>query len=187
MNAAHTKGPWRVATGSEIAIMAGAGHLPIMIAEVSNVVEKRTSPNALSPVTIANANLLAAAPDLLNACKQLIPWLSKAMVDNAFKNCALPNAAKAALDFACVVIAKAEGREETPVKTRNPNCDGSHCLSETGEVRLLPLGAKPEHGNLIMCHTCFIYEMGWRADQNAAWECINYDLPAWQDLEVYKQ
>jgi hypothetical protein len=37
----------------------------------------------------------------------------------------------------------------------NPNCDGGHCTSETGEVRVYPLGAG---GNLILCQRCWAHE-----------------------------
>lgn len=73
------------------------------------------------------------------------------------------------------------------MKTHNPNCDGSHCVHEAGEVRLLPLGTKPEHGNLIVCKACYSHELGWRADRNEEMERTIHDLPNWEDLEVYKQ
>ncbi len=45
---------------------------------------------------------------------------------------------------------------------QNPNCDGSHCRSETGEVRVYPLGGG---GNLILCHACFAHENRYRFER----------------------
>ncbi len=70
----------------------------------------------------------------------------------------------------------------------NPNCDGAHCYKEDGEVRKLPLGGG---SNLILCENCFDYEINWRREEN--YECRNVNnppkfpnLPAWQDLGLYK-
>jgi hypothetical protein len=41
----------------------------------------------------------------------------------------------------------------------NPNCDGSHCRAEIGEVRLYPLG---EGANLILCSACWAHENTYR-------------------------
>jgi hypothetical protein len=51
-----------------------------------------------------------------------------------------------------------EQNEMMPVK--NWNCDGSHCTSSNGEVRIYPLGSG---GNLILCHSCFAHENRYRA------------------------
>lgn len=58
------------------------------------------------------------------------------------------------------------------------NCDGSgpHL---SGEVRTLPLGTDPYHGNLIFCRACFEREIVYRKDRG--W----FDLPAWSTLAVY--
>lgn len=67
--------------------------------------------------------------------------------------------------------------------SHNPNCDGSHCWSEYGEVRLLPL---PGHGNIILCRSCFEYEIGWRRDRNKALALESqYPMPEWTALHPY--
>jgi len=37
----------------------------------------------------------------------------------------------------------------------NPNCDGGHCRTVIGPVKVYPLGAG---GNLILCHACWAHE-----------------------------
>lgn len=67
----------------------------------------------------------------------------------------------------------------------NCNCDGSGPHSGP-EVRVLPLGKNPHHGNLILCRNCHARELEWRKERNPelAEDC-RYDLPAWESLEVY--
>jgi hypothetical protein len=62
----------------------------------------------------------------------------------------------------------------------NPNCDGGHCSLVQGEVRVLPLGGS---ANLIVCLSCFNHEMAWR--QGEIYRGRDFDLPKWDDLEVY--
>ncbi len=65
---------------------------------------------------------------------------------------------------------------------RNPNCSGSHCLSETGEVREIRF----PNGNLILCHACFDHEIAWRRERNRELATYaRYFLPTWQDSSVY--
>lgn len=68
----------------------------------------------------------------------------------------------------------------------NPNCDGSgpHTL---GEVRVLPLGTIPDHGNLILCHACYMRELRYRIERNRelSKDC-QYRLPAWETMKPYK-
>jgi hypothetical protein len=45
------------------------------------------------------------------------------------------------------------------MKVHNNNCDGDHCTSEHGEVRVYPLGAG---GNLILCQACWAHENRYR-------------------------
>jgi hypothetical protein len=56
---------------------------------------------------------------------------------------------------------------EMPRKQKhNPNCDGSHCFSETGEVRVYPLGTPGTlSGNLILCHACWAHENRYRYER----------------------
>jgi len=69
---------------------------------------------------------------------------------------------------------------------QNPMCDGNHCGSSQGEVRLLPLGSDGHHGNLILCRSCHRHELTFRRDRNRefAEEC-KFDLPEWSTLEIY--
>ncbi len=67
------------------------------------------------------------------------------------------------------------------MKTHNNNCDGDHCRSETGDVRVLPYGGG---GNLILCRACYEHEMAFRRERNlAVWS--PFELPAWDSLKVY--
>jgi len=66
---------------------------------------------------------------------------------------------------------------------QNPNCDNNKCISPKGEVRLLPIGGD---GNLILCFSCYNYEINYRKDRNKSLSKENqYKLPAWEDLQVY--
>jgi hypothetical protein len=67
----------------------------------------------------------------------------------------------------------------------NPNCDGSGPC-ESGEVRLIPLGRNPDHGNMILCRLCFERELDFRRERNRELspDCA-FALPAWTSLEVY--
>lgn len=62
----------------------------------------------------------------------------------------------------------------------NNNCDGGHCISTQGQVRVLPIGGG---GNLILCQACFNYEIAWRKDQIRSGR--DFDTPSWDSLEVY--
>lgn len=69
------------------------------------------------------------------------------------------------------------------LKTENPNCDGGHCRTEFGEVRILPTGGE---SNAILCKNCFLYEMQYRRYRNVLLaEPAKFDLPLWDDLEIY--
>ncbi len=69
--------------------------------------------------------------------------------------------------------------------THNPNCDGSHCESETGEVRVYPLGGG---ANVILCLACWAcenryrYERGRETGRPSDWPQVN-----WNAAEVYGQ
>lgn len=69
--------------------------------------------------------------------------------------------------------------------THNPNCDGSHCKSETGEVRVYPLGGG---ANAILCLACWAYENRYRYERGQEtgrpndWPQVN-----WNTAEVYGQ
>jgi hypothetical protein len=66
---------------------------------------------------------------------------------------------------------------------QNPMCDGGHCASEGGEVRVLPTGRR---SNGIRCRHCYEREMEWRRQENRRLgEWAKHDLPAWESLKAY--
>ena len=66
----------------------------------------------------------------------------------------------------------------------NVNCDGNKCATESGEVRVLPLGHDPNHGNLILCHDCYLNEIRFRVSRNRDLaDSCKFDLPRWDDLD----
>jgi hypothetical protein len=69
------------------------------------------------------------------------------------------------------------------MQVHNPMCDGEHCASPEGEVRLLPTS---DQSNAILCKTCFAHELGWRRGRNVnLYGEAKFALPAWEELEVY--
>jgi hypothetical protein len=70
------------------------------------------------------------------------------------------------------------------VEIHNPNCDGSHCRSEAGEVRTYPLGGG---ANLILCMSCWAHENRYRFERGAEtqrtedWPQLN-----WNAASVYE-
>ena len=65
------------------------------------------------------------------------------------------------------------------------NCDGSGPHTE-GEVRLLPLGSKPLHGNLILCRACWLREIRFRQGANVVIsDEFKFDIPEWSEAEIY--
>lgn len=71
---------------------------------------------------------------------------------------------------------------------KNPNCDLGECTSSNTEVRLLPLGRDPYHGNIILCRSCFEHEMQYRRDQAHDTGCPeNWDTDVtWESLKIYE-
>lgn len=67
----------------------------------------------------------------------------------------------------------------------NPDCCGSHCRSETGQVRVYPLGGG---GNLILCVACWEHENQFRRIKGRhygrpeEWPELN-----WNDAEIYPE
>jgi hypothetical protein len=62
----------------------------------------------------------------------------------------------------------------------NPECCGSHCRAEHGEVRVYPLGGG---GNLILCRSCWSHENAYRADRGGP---PNWPLIPWSLARVYE-
>jgi hypothetical protein len=52
--------------------------------------------------------------------------------------------------------------QDEMMSKKNWNCDGGHCTSPDGEVRVYPLGGG---ANLILCHTCFTHENSYRVSR----------------------
>ena len=74
---------------------------------------------------------------------------------------------------------------------KNPNCDGENCLSESGTVKVLPIG---EDSNLFLCETCFNCEMQYRREtqQRVIADGIrkeeakeSWPIERWSDLNDY--
>ena len=66
----------------------------------------------------------------------------------------------------------------------NPMCDGSHCRSDAGEVRLYPLGAG---GNLILCHACWATENRYRYERGRETRAPeNWPQENWYEAKVYE-
>lgn len=72
------------------------------------------------------------------------------------------------------------------MKTKNPDCEGTHCESPTGDVRKVRVGSSPHHGNMILCEACHSHEMRYRRDLNRHLDAsAQFPLPVWDALEVY--
>jgi len=72
---------------------------------------------------------------------------------------------------------------KTKGRMHNPDCDGSHCISSHGEVRVLPYS---DDGNLILCYSCFQYEISWRKEENRRTN-RNFKIPGWETLSIYPE
>ena len=102
--ATHTPGPWSALPGhSCIGFIDIISRLDGVVAQVTQ------SDNSPSETDIANAHLIAAAPDLLEACVAMIEWDAREE-DHAVDFHARMMLCKAAFQKARAAIAKAEGR-----------------------------------------------------------------------------
>ena len=67
---------------------------------------------------------------------------------------------------------------------QNPNCDNYRCISNAGEVRVLPISGE---GNAILCHSCLLHEMEFRRGRNRELGgASQFELPAWEGLQIYE-
>ena len=112
-NATHTVGPWVIrlnGKGQPIGIESRADcHVP---GGVGAIVRRNGIGFPSSFAALANARLIAAAPDLLAMCKTLADELNRNGVDNRIPD-AYPldrSVSAGALRELMTVIAKAEGR-----------------------------------------------------------------------------
>lgn len=92
----HTDGPWWV-RGT---VVIGDGY------------ELADCGVSLKPMdeSIANALLIASAPELLEACKRALPWMGKLIASRVHEDCVMPNDAVRTMEMLEAYIAKAEGR-----------------------------------------------------------------------------
>ena len=107
-NAEHTPGPWEavIQPGCH-AVIASLSGGPKAVAIIGN----NTPDDGNEPTRFANARLIAAAPELLDAldglAAQVRPLLTELDIDR-FQHSAL----KEAYDFACKVAGKAQGEPQ---------------------------------------------------------------------------
>lgn len=68
----------------------------------------------------------------------------------------------------------------------NANCDGSGPCILNGQVRVLPAGSQPHHGNMILCRLCYRREIAFRKSRNEELgkDC-QFQLPRWESLKIY--
>jgi hypothetical protein len=100
----HTPGPWIVDTADSVRVLANDTRATI-VANVTGAVS--------NPTAIADARLIAAAPDLLAACRVFANLSEYRNLINEMAMVLRPyerDAFKAAFQSASAAIAKAEGR-----------------------------------------------------------------------------
>lgn len=105
----HTPGPWEVVMPGEVdehyAVMDGFGHTASVYGYPANAAEAR-----------ANAQLMAAAPELLRAMRLIADDLGALDLDSngwrTWDATAVDSLIAGALRLATLAIAKAEGRSE---------------------------------------------------------------------------
>ena len=69
------------------------------------------------------------------------------------------------------------------MRLHNNYCDGSHCASDTGEVKLYPTGGG---GNMILCHACWAHENRYRHIRGVeAKQPENWPQVDWAKAETY--
>jgi hypothetical protein len=103
MTSQHTPGPWSSDTDAYV-----VNNSDEVLADVFYI--ESHSPD-LDPRLIrkANARLIAAAPDMLEALEDVLPWLQKAEAEGVFANCAAPQGGRRAIERARAAIARATG------------------------------------------------------------------------------
>src|SRR5687768_14796012 len=103
-NLKHTEGPWMMQPyGGFFKIIANGDTL--MLPGVCISIPSDNHPKL--PEAFANAHLIAAAPELLEAIKRVVPWLGKMIVDGHHLEAVAPNDAIRSLQMAEAAISKA--------------------------------------------------------------------------------
>jgi hypothetical protein len=103
----HTKGPWKTdeVAGMEVITISECGYMPH-----AQVFRRGVGNNYLTDEDRANARLIAAAPELLEASKQFIASIKEIWNDSKFQS-RYGHIFDTAYGMAREVVAKAEGRE----------------------------------------------------------------------------
>jgi hypothetical protein len=71
------------------------------------------------------------------------------------------------------------------MQPHNPMCDGSHCRSDSGPVKVYPLGGG---GNLILCRACFNHENAYRLIKGDKYKSQeNWPLIDWSEAKPYPE
>ncbi len=106
---AHTSGPWLTDGGCIVDTrrnLIAVRHSGEAVNEAGDTIVSVN--HGIKPVEAdSNARLIAAAPELLEACKRAAPWLGKMIADQAHLNSTLPNDCVRTLEMLEAVIAKA--------------------------------------------------------------------------------
>jgi hypothetical protein len=120
MTAQHTPGPWHIGReadhssdrfkrNAEWALIRADDRDNGLIAHVESVHPKGQRKSSDFDTEAANARLIAAAPDLLQALQGALPWMAKAVESGVFSGCAMPSVAQRAYDAMNAALAKATG------------------------------------------------------------------------------
>lgn len=104
--ATHTSGPWANNDGLIMGARDASGYQQTVASIYGPDGEQWDAETS----TRQNASLIAAAPDMLAALENALPWLIKADIDGAFNGCALPLGGRKAWEQIERAIAKAKGQ-----------------------------------------------------------------------------
>ncbi len=103
----HTKGPWNVTfDGDGCHCDFGLGVFNTVESDELNDIEELK----------ANASLISAAPEMLEALEESLRLIATAENNNAFKDCALPLIGQRTISKLENLIKKAKGEYETSTK-----------------------------------------------------------------------
>lgn len=102
--AKHTPGPWATDGRFIVQEVEGRSFWPGQPFIADCAISGSYKPDG---TTAANARLIAAAPDLLEACKRALPWVCKMIADGGHKNSVAPNDCIGAMEQLGAAIDKA--------------------------------------------------------------------------------